>query len=216
MKNATDPVAYEAWYHTPRGRWISDCEFGLLQDLLGPKEGGSLLDVGCGTGHFSRRFARAGLSVTGIDPDLQAIDFAAQQDGDIRFLLGSAVNLPFPADCFDHTVAITSLCFIDHPLEALQEIWRVTRHTLVLGLLNRQSLLYRQKHGRGSYREARWDTVKEVQQGWIPMLTPAPAEARILSAVFSPQGNMLGRWAEALLPNQLPLGGFVAVSLSRR
>ncbi len=215
MKTATDPAAYEAWYHTPRGRWISDCEFSLLQDLLDPKAGGSLLDVGCGTGHFSRRFARVDLSVTGIDPDPQVLAFALQQDGDISYLLGSVLNLPFPADSFDYTAAITSLCFIAEPLAALQEIWRVTRHTLVLGLLNQQSLLYRQKQGRGSYREARWDRVQEVRQGWMPMLTPAPEDVRILSTVYFPQGNMLARWAEEWIPNRLPLGGFIAVALSK-
>ena len=44
---------------------------------------------------------------------------------------------------------MTSLCFIDDPLPALREMWRVTRHALVLGLLNRHSLLHREKHGQG-------------------------------------------------------------------
>lgn len=49
MKSITDPAAYEAWYHTPRGHWIGDLEFILLQNLLRPEADASLLDVGCGT-----------------------------------------------------------------------------------------------------------------------------------------------------------------------
>lgn len=62
------PADYDAWYDTPRGSWIGAREFALMADLLGAHSGETLLDIGCGTGWFSRRFAReAGLSVTGID-----------------------------------------------------------------------------------------------------------------------------------------------------
>ena len=67
---------YEAWYHSPRGRWIGDCEFSLIRQLLQPQPGSSLLDVGCGTGYFSRRFQQLEMNVTGIDPDSDAIEFA--------------------------------------------------------------------------------------------------------------------------------------------
>ncbi len=123
----TDPATYEAWYHTPRGRWIGDIEFNLLLKLIRPVPGETLLDVGCGTGYFSRHFAQQGLSVTGIDPDYHAIDYAQRQTDNITYLTGSALNLPFPDRAFDHSVAITSLCFIEHPQKALSEMWRITQ-----------------------------------------------------------------------------------------
>jgi hypothetical protein len=42
----TDPAAYEAWYHTPRGAWIGGLESALLLRLLQPHPGQTLLDVG--------------------------------------------------------------------------------------------------------------------------------------------------------------------------
>ena len=88
----------------------------LLIYLLQPAPGASLLDVGCGTGYFSRRFAAAGLRVTGIDPDRAAIGFAREQDtGTVSYLIGSANALPFPDQAFDYCTAITSLCFIAIP-----------------------------------------------------------------------------------------------------
>jgi len=117
---AIGPAAYEAWYHTTRGHWISELEFKLLQQLSRPGTGASLLDVGCGTGHFSRRFAQSGFSVTGIDPDRNALLFAATLGETIHYIQGSALELPFPDHVFDYTIDVTSLCFINDPLRALR------------------------------------------------------------------------------------------------
>lgn len=215
MKQITEPAAYEAWYHTPRGHWIGNREFMLLQDLLRPEAGASLLDVGCGTGYFSRRFARVGLSVTGIDPDPAALTFAWMQGSDIRYVQGNSLELPFPDNAFDYAIAVTSLCFIDDPEQALREMWRVSRRALSLGLLNRRSLLYRKKHGRGSYLGARWDTAGEVLKAWVPTLVPAPGAVAARSAVFLPQGTRMAQWSEQWLPGILPWGGFLAVGLRK-
>lgn len=216
MGSITDPAAYEAWYHTPRGRWIGDREFVLLQDLLKAGKSHSLLDVGCGTGYFSRRFARLGLSVTGIDPDARALEFARTRGSEIRYVEGNALNLPFPDDAFDYTIAVTSLCFIDNPANVLREMWRVSRHTVVLGLLNRHSLLYRRKQGQGGYFGARWDTAREVLDTWVPALSPVPGEILVRSAIFFPRGTAVARWCEHCLPRTLPWGGFLAVRLDKR
>ena len=209
----TDPKTYEAWYHSPRGRWIGDREFTLLRDLLRPEADATLLDVGCGTGHFSRRVARLGLSVTGIDPDPKAIDFAKEQDDDTVYLQGNGLDLPFSDQSFDYTTAVTSLCFIDEPTRAIKEMWRVTRRSLALGLLNRHSLLHWKKQGRGGYSGARWDTAAEVLERWIPELTPAPKEIRLRTAIFLPQGTKVAQLAEEWMPNRLPWGGFLGVYL---
>ena len=215
MKNITDPQTYEAWYHTPRGRWIGDREFILMQSLLRTGKGSSLLDVGCGTGHFSRRFSRLGLSVTGIDPDREVLDFARTQGSDIHYMQVNALELPFPDKAFDYTIAVTSLCFIDDPLQVLREMWRVTRHALVLGLLNRHSLLHWKKKGRGSYLGARWHTAGEVSKIWVPVLSPTPGEVVLCSAVFLPRGNGVAQWSEQWLPGTLLWGGFLVVRLRK-
>ena len=215
MKSIIAPAAYEAWYHTPRGQWIGDHEFSLLQHLLMAEEGATLLDAGCGTGYFSRRFARRGLSVTGIDPDPATLKFARTKGEDVRYLQGSALELPFPDYAFDYTVAVTSLCFIDAPMPALQEMWRVSRHGLALGLLNRHSLLHMRKQSRGSYRGARWDTASEVLHEWLPALSPAPGEIAVRSAVFLHQGTRIAQWLEQWLPGTLSWGGFLAIGLKR-
>ena len=203
-----NPAEYEAWYHTPRGAWIGNTEFSLLQSLLCPPAGARLLDVGCGTGWFSRRFAGQGLQVTGIDPDPKAIAYARSQGGEVSWMEASATALPFADNSFDYSAAVTSLCFINDVQQAVQEMWRVSRHGMVLGLLNRRSLLYRQKHGRGSYSGARWDTAAEVR-AWASRLQPAP-HLKFAYAVFHPGGGVLARAIERTVPANIPLGGFCA------
>ena len=205
----SDPAAYEAWYHHSRGRWIGDIEFKLLYDMLKPRVEASLLDVGCGTGHFSRRFAHAGLRVTGIDPDRDALRFAVQQGGGVTYCRGSVLNLPYADRTFDYCSAVTSLCFVADPQRAIAEMLRVSRRALILGLLNRRSLLYYAKHEKGGYRGARWDRGEDVHR-WLAGLG-VPVSIQTCTAVFFPGGTPPARVLERLLPQRLPWGGFLAV-----
>ena len=96
------PEAYEAWYATPRGRWITGVEYAMLRGMLAPEPGDTLLDVGCGTGHFTRRFARDGHTVVGIDPDADAVGWARGHTASgERYVRGRAEALPFPDPCSD-------------------------------------------------------------------------------------------------------------------
>ena len=146
-----NPSEYEAWYQTARGSWIAGREFDLMRRLLGPPAGATLLDVGCGTGHFSRRFAAAGLRVTGLDPDPAMLGHARSLGGGVSYLLGTGTALSFGDNAYDYVTAVTSLCFIADPERALREMWRVARRAVLLGLLNRRSL---SNPRRGSRRAA--------------------------------------------------------------
>ncbi|MEA2079637.1 MAG: class I SAM-dependent methyltransferase, partial [Pseudomonadota bacterium] len=181
--------------------------------LLRPRRAQRLLDVGCGTGWFSSRFADVGVRVTGLDPDPAALRFARQRDDRIVYVEGRAEALPFGDGAFDHAAAVTSLCFVDDPVRALRDLWRVSKGSVVLGLLHRHSLLWRAKRGRSGYLGARWDLLGEVR-GWARELKPAPG-IRAGWAVFLPSGSPVARRIEAILPSGLPLGGFLAVCLRR-
>lgn len=213
MSTKQDPAEYEAWYHTPRGAWIGDTESALMMSLLHPVPGAGILDVGCGTGYFSRRFAAEGMQVTGIDPNPAALRFARTQGNDIRYLAANARSMPFPDHTFEYCSAVTSLCFIDEPVRALQEIWRVSRHSVILGLLNRQSLLYLKKQNRGGYQGARWDTAADVMK-WANRLNPLP-QLNFAYAVFIPGSGTTARVAEKMIPSCLPCGGFLAALLTK-
>lgn len=209
------PAAYDAWYETPRGRWIGEREFSLLARMLDARPGETLLDVGCGTGYFTRRFVReTKLKVTGIDIDPGMLAFAQANTSDIEFALGNAECLPFAGASFDHVVAVTSLCFVTDELRAVREMLRVSRRRVVLGLLNRHSVLYVQKRcGRaGSYAGAHWHSRAEART----LLADAGCtDVSVRSALFLAEGGTMARMLEQILPSRIPFGGFLAVAAGR-
>ena len=172
-----------------------------------------MLDVGCGTGYFTRRLASDGFNITGIDASAEMTGYAhLHAIGCERYMTGDARHLPFSDRHFDSCVAITSLCFIHEQEQALAEMMRVTRRRIVLGLLNRHSLLYWRKGrrgGRGAYRGAHWHTACEARALF------ARAELRnvvLRSAIYLPGGNVVARSLETAVPQGLLFGGFLLIA----
>lgn len=209
-----DPEVYDAWYTQGHGKWIGDVEYSLIIKLLEPSIGETLLDVGCGTGYFSRRFKKSGVYVTGLEPDAQMLDFARASDDEINWVKGSAEQLPFDTESFDYVTAITSLCFIRNPQQALHEMLRVSKKAVVLGLLNKHSLLYRQKYNKGMYAGARWDNCSSVNQ-WLAELEIKPMRTICRSAIYLPGGQLFARNIETIIPSRLLLGGFLAIKIKK-
>lgn len=206
------PEQYDAWYGTLRGRWIGETEFRLVLAVLAPEPGSRILDVGCGTGYFTRRFVAEGYEVTGVDLDPRMLAFArAHRAGSEDYLRGDARRLPFADGAFDYCVSIAALCFIAEERTALAEMARVCRDGLALGLLNRRSLLYLQKGragGRGAYRGARWHTPTQARA----LLETLPLDVRrVRTAICLPSGGAIARRVEAPLA-ALPIGGFIAAA----
>lgn len=207
------PQDYDAWYDSPRGRWIASTEFALLRRHLDLRPGQQVLDVGCGTGWFTRRLAQTGLAMTGLDLDEQMLAVARQRTPEgIAWLQGDATRLPFADRSFDQVVALTSLCFVPDWPRAVAEIVRVTRRGFALGLLNRHSLLWRDKGrhgGSGAYRGAHWHTRAEL----AACLRQLPVRhMRFASAVCLPSGSRFAQAVERVLPDAWPWGAFLLVS----
>lgn len=162
------PEDYDAWYRQPRGRSIGETEFALLKTMLQPETDASLIDIGCGTGYFTRLFARdLSGEVVGIDPDEESLRFArAQALRGERYENALGESLPFADQAFDFSVSVAALCFIPDERRVVTEMLRVTRKRFAIGLLNRHSLLWRQKGrdgGKGAYQGAHWHTAAEAR-----------------------------------------------------
>lgn len=183
---------------------------------LGCPAAGPLLDVGCGTGWFTRRLAaQSGLQVTGIDLDAASLAFARSHDAVSTYQQVDALALPFADASFDHVVSMAALCFTADWRHAVAEVVRVARHRFVIGLLNRHSLLWLDKGrhgGRGAYRGTLWLSPAEFRQAFSGLPV---ANLDMQSAVYFPSGRWPARLMEQLIPGGLPLGGFMVVSGSK-
>jgi SAM-dependent methyltransferase len=138
-----DPIVvsrYEDWYAGVGSR-ADRLEKKLLSRLLaGFQDARSALEVGCGTGHFIRWLAERGLKVAGLDVSPAMLAEARRQRSP-PCVLGDALALPFDARAFDLVLLITVLEFINDPLRALHEAVRVARCGVLVGALNRCSLV---------------------------------------------------------------------------
>ena len=205
---------YEAWYRTAQGQRADAVEKALLSRLLGRLPVvQSALEVGCGTGHFTRWLAEKGLWTVGLDispaMQVQARRLEASAEG-CPYLLGDGLALPFPDRAFDLVALITTLEFISRPERALAEAGRVGRHGVLVGGLNRHSLLALRRRWRSLwaptiYGQARFFTVGELEQ-----LAREVLGARLRGLI----------WRTTLLPGlwpctdtRLPWGGFVGMLL---
>ena len=210
---ALTPAEYDRWYQTPRGRWIGRLEYGAVRGLLKPHPDESLLDVGCGTGYFTRCFAHdQAAAVVGVDPDPAALEFARFHAANREtYLLASGESLPFPSRSFDLAISITAMCFVHDQVAFLREMARVTRRCFAVGLLNRHSLLWRRMGraaGQGGYQGAHWHTKQEIVRlcanaGISPVF--------IGTALQFPSANAVARMIEGILPIWWPWGGFLVL-----
>jgi hypothetical protein len=93
---------------------------------------------------------------------------------------------------------------------------RIARRRFAVGLLNRHSLLWRDKGrdgGAGAYRGARWHEARELREA----LAALPVTGTVVrSAIFVPSASALARAIEPLVPASLALGGFLAAAASPR
>jgi SAM-dependent methyltransferase len=114
----------------------------LLLDLSVPRAGERVLDVGCGNGNHLSLFLRKGCDVTGIDSSPFLIDLARQRLGHRAELQrGQAEELPFSDNEFDIVTLIGALEFTADPARVIAEAIRVCRGRVLIGALNRFSLI---------------------------------------------------------------------------
>lgn len=94
MKNceeSADRVAqqWDAERYQDQHSFVYEYGSSLLQ-VLDPKAGERILDLGCGTGELVNEIHSLGASVIGIDADAQMIDRAQSQFPDCEFMVGDA------------------------------------------------------------------------------------------------------------------------------
>ncbi|RKX42644.1 MAG: SAM-dependent methyltransferase [Verrucomicrobia bacterium] len=154
----TEVERYEQWFENHPHAYQS--ELAAVRAVL-PATGRGL-EIGTGTGLFSVPFG----IVDGVEP-AAAMRRVAQERG-LKVLDAKAEALPFPDCTFDFALMVTTICFVDDPLQACRETARVLKPDgrFVVGLVDLDSALGQQYEARKSespfYRNARFFSVSEL------------------------------------------------------
>jgi len=206
---------YESYYEGKYKR-ADILEKALLQKLLNtlsnPK---SLLEVGCGTAHFTRWFESLDLECYGLDLSLLMLKEAKKLWSNESLLRGESAHLPFKDDSFDVVAFIACMEYMPNPVEVLAEASRVARKGIIIGLMNRWSLptirrIIQVKMKRNPYyKNAKFYSILGIKRKLKDALGDAYKVPYWSTTVFP---KILGNTESSLIPLGALLG--VAVKLN--
>ncbi len=125
---------------TQLGSYIVSRQKELILDLVVPRAGERILDIGCGTGDNLQLFRDKWCSVTGIDSSAEMLKIARAKHGDhAELILAQAENIPFSDNEFDIVVIINVLETANDPQKVIAEAIRVCSGRVFIGFLNKYS-----------------------------------------------------------------------------
>jgi len=160
---------YEGWFETPAGKAVDEAETRLILSMLPGGNGSTFLDVGCGTGHFSRVIASHGYRVFGSDVSRAMLAEAEKRGGD-RLIIADAHRLPHETRAFDAAGTFTVLEFTEDPQAVVSEMIRVAKKTVVVAYLNTWGMINLRRRlrnlagKRDVYSDARFFGVGEMKR----------------------------------------------------
>ena len=156
---------YDKWFDENKDVYKS--EIMILRGLI-PREGVGL-EVGVGTGRFATPL---GIKME-VEPAKAMADMARKRG--INVHEGRAEALPFDDESFDFVLMMTTICFLEDPLLALEEAKRVLKPEghIIIGIIDRDSPLgmsyERKKTTSKFYKYANFHSADEVLN-WLRSL----------------------------------------------
>jgi trans-aconitate methyltransferase len=99
---------------------------GDLIDLLDPKPGERILDLGCGTGHLTAELAARGAEVIGLDASVSMVAQARQNYPKLKFTLADARTLKFD-ESFDAVFSNAALHWIPEAGSVIESVARILK-----------------------------------------------------------------------------------------
>ncbi len=148
------------WY-----RGMREIMFGLLDPIAQRRTFQSVLEAGCGTGHFSRQLAeRYDWPMTALDIDWKGLEYG-RRIGAERLAQGDILALPFRYASFDALVSMDVIAHIPRGDEhrVMSEFHRVLRSGGLLALRTCALDILRSKHSEFVHERQRFTRSRLVR-----------------------------------------------------
>jgi ubiquinone/menaquinone biosynthesis C-methylase UbiE len=169
-----------------------------------------ILEVGCGTAHFTRWLESLGYESFGLDISHIMLKEARKYWPQGELIRGDAHILPFIDRAFDTTLFVACIEYMKHPVYVLREAARISRRGIVIGLMNSWSIQTLRRRvqlfiGRNIfYKGARFYSVNEIQRILKTSFRDKKFSFLVFSTLFP--FNMIKI-------SSAPLGGFLCVAI---
>lgn len=123
MPQQRSPKTWDAEQYTRSAAFVAEMGEPVV-DLLAPKAGERILDLGCGDGRLTERIAATGAEVVAVDASPAMVEAAGRRGLDARVM--SADALAFDAE-FDAVFSNAVLHWVLEPRQAIAGIHRALR-----------------------------------------------------------------------------------------
>ena len=166
FNDANIAANYNAYYESDLGKKVDEIEKDLMLDHLKQIPVKHMLEVGCGTGHWTRFFAEQGFQILATDSSKSMLRVAEEKKpANTTFHRADADNLPFENKSFDVISAVTVLEFVDDKQQVFDEMYRVLKPGgwLLLGGLNTNSELGKTKNNDEVYKHGDFLTKEQLE-----------------------------------------------------
>jgi len=157
--------SYDNYYQSDFGKKIDKIEKNIIDSLIKDIPKGEMLELGCGTGHWSDFFSRKGFNLTAIDISNAMLNIAKNKKINAKFEIANSQNLPFNNKSFQIISSITMLEFVDNQDKVISEIHRVLKKSgwLILGCLNENSIIGKDKYKSETFKNANFLTIDKIK-----------------------------------------------------
>lgn len=117
----------EKWHQrfVQQASWTKELQQYLF-DRAGLSPDQNILDLGYGTGAVES-VSNLTVGITGVDLDIEKLDFAAQNNRKDKLCLADGLHLPFQKNTFDLAFCHYFFLWVKNPASILQEMCRTTK-----------------------------------------------------------------------------------------
>ncbi len=162
---------YDKFYVSEYGKLVDEIEKKMCSDFLKDIPKSDMLEIGCGTGHWSEFFIDNGFQLVATDISEAMLDVMKSKNLNVDIKLANSENLPFKDNEFSIVSSITMIEFVENQKKVIDEIYRVLKPNgfLLMGCLNKNSVLWENRENNKHYKGAKFLTPEEFSSLLSPI-----------------------------------------------